>query len=389
MLLFVSPSATLTVTVAATPLSLQKTTLVGESTQGSNVDFTTQVVTAAETSQFQAAPSGTHDIPAGKASGSVVFESKIPGPADFTIYKNQEFDTPAGIKFFVTQDTPVFVPAPSSGTGSYSDPSNAVPVQDGTGELKGNVGSNTITVWPGTSNPCDSHHSPPPPVPCAPSDLIVTNPQPASGGTDATHQTVASDADLASWNNQVNALKQTLTAKVNSDMQNTAGSDIFALDPNGGGRVLTCDVNPPLPNSGDQFASTQISVSCHGKGSAFSKQDIHQVAINYLNAQKPQGEQLALDQCSIPDVKVNNANEDGHVVVNFPTSPSCFSTPVVQLDKSTLTCSTPDNARKKLQGQFVEISSVQIDETPFSLPFLPCFSSRISMNVNYVAKQSP
>ncbi|TMC49699.1 MAG: hypothetical protein E6J14_05610 [Chloroflexi bacterium] len=380
LLFLVAPSAKVTVDLAATPVAVNPT--VQGSTDPSNQNQPDHVVTAVATSdanqQFQANPTGTKDVPATPATGAVVFMTDLPNGANFTIPKNETFQTSdASVTFFATADTPVQIPPGGA-------PSNPVPVQDGAAEAKGNLPANSITQWP--QNPCRPGGANS--DVCRPSDLTVSNPQPTSGGADQKHLVVASAQDVAGWNQQVQTLEKQLGDRVKADMQNKQHGLTPAVDPGGSGTTLSNDVSPPVPKAGDEFAPANLTVTVHGKGVFYNPADIRKVVEQDLSGQVPQGETLA-NQPKIGAVKVTQALDDGTVI--FSVDGSGFSEPTFDISglKDQLTGKSGGDARKLLR-QRLGADRVQNVDISQSIPFfvLPYFSSRIELQIMPIEKPS-
>lgn len=375
LLFLVAPSATVTITLTATPIStsnpVQGTT--DANLAGTADHVLTVVAIADETNQFQAKPTGQKTLPATAASGNVVLQTDLKNVADFTVPKGTEFDsnTTPQIKFYATQDTVVHFGDPDQNGISTSNP---IPVQDGKAEAAGNLPANTITQWPG--NPCGPGGQYK--GVCAPSDLTVTNPQPTSGGADAKQVTTASANDVQGWQAQVTTLKQQLGDKAKQDMAAKAGTGkVPAVDPGGSGQTITYDITP-LPNADDQYQTSTITVTVHGKGAFYDPGDVKKVALADLTGQKAAGEQLAPDP-KIPDPKVTQASDDGTVIFSEPASG--YSEPIIDVqglkDKfAGHSQSDVKSIAREVIGS--SVTDVQVDQ---HIPFfvLPFFSSRIEV----------
>jgi len=382
LLFLVAPSATVTITLTATPISssnpIQGTT--DANLAGSPDHVLTIVASADETNQFQAKPTGQKTLPATAASGNVVLQTDLKNVADFTVPKGTEFDsnTTPQIKFYATQDTVVHFGDPDQNGISTSNP---IPVQDGKPEAAGNLPAGTITQWPG--NPCgpDGQYK----GVCAPSDLTVSNPAPTTGGADAKQVTTASANDVQGWQQQVTTLKQQLGDKVKADMAGKAGNGKMpALDPGGSGQTISYDITP-LPKADDQYQTTTITVTVHGKGAYYDPSAVKQVALADLNSQKAAGEQLA-PGATVPEPKITQASDDGTVIFSEPVSG--YSEPVIDVqglkDKfAGHSQSDVKSLAKETIGSSVQ--DVQIDQ---HIPFfvLPFFSSRIEVKQNVIQK---
>jgi hypothetical protein len=382
LLFLVAPSATVTITLTATPVStsnpIQGTTDANLANSPDHV--LTTVASADESNQFQAKPTGQKTLPATAATGNVVLQTDLKNVADFTVPKGTEFDsnTTPQIKFFATQDTVVHFGDPDSNGISTSNP---IPVQDGKPEGAGNLPANTITQWPG--NPCGPNGQYK--GVCAPSDLTATNPQPTGGGADAKQVTTASASDVQQWQKQVDDLKSQLTDKAKQDLLAKAGNGkVAAGDPGGGGQTISNDITP-LPKADDQYQPTTISVAVHAKGAFYSVAEVKKVAMDDLNAQVAKGEQLAPNP-KVPDPKITQASDDGTVI--FSLNATGYSEPVIDVQGLKDRFTGKGQADVKRIAREIIGSPVQDVTIEQHIPFfvLPFFSGHIEVEQKVIQK---
>jgi hypothetical protein len=377
----VAPSAKVTITLAATPLTANPT-IQGSpnpANAGQADHIVTSVVTSAQSAVFTAKPTGTQPVPATAATASVMLQTDLPTVAPFTVPKGEEFDTKDNppIKFYATQDTVVTVPPPGLGQ-QYGAPSNPIPVADGTAEAKGNVSANTITQWPG--NPCASN------MVCTPKDLKSTNPAAATGGADAKTNVVASAPDVSGWTAQVTQSEQTLTNQAKQDMQTKGAGKTFAVDPGGNGTTVACAVTPALPTANAVFVTTQETVACNGKAAVYNPSDITTDVKADLQGQVAQGDSLATDSINCTKPAVTQAADDGTVVLSVQCT--SFSRQNIDLNalKGQLTAKSPSDARNIIQHRLNHVQNVTISQSPVPFFWLPLFSSRIEIDEAFVAQ---
>jgi hypothetical protein len=380
LLFLVAPSATVTITMTAAPVTtsnpIQGTT--DANLAGSPDHVLTTVVSADESNQFQAKPTGQKTLPATAASGQVIMQTDLKNVADFTVPKGTEFDTNTNpqLKFYATQDTVVHFGEPDS-TGIST--SNPIPVQDGKPEAAGNVGPNTITQWPG--NPCGPSGQYK--GVCAPSDLTVTNREATTGGADAKNVTTASGGDVSGWQKQVEDFKAQLTDKVKADLAAKAGpGKVAALDPGNSGVTVSYDITP-LPKPDEQYQTTTINVAVHGKGAYFNPEEVKKVAEADLKALVSQGEQLAPNP-KVPEPKVTQASDDGTVI--FSVTATGYSEPVIDVQglKNRFTGKSQTDVKritKEIIGTPVQDVTIEQHIPFFVLPF---FSGHIEVKQNVV-----
>jgi hypothetical protein len=401
LLFLVAPSATVTVRLAANTVKVSQLiqgTSDPTAAAGPN-HVLTKVVTADESQSFQAKPTGTKAIPAAAATGSVVLSTDLaPFGACITgIRKGQTAFTTSGsppVVFLAAADVTsnsqrpdchgLYLPPPQGGA-RYGAPSDPVPVVAQVPGEKGNVPAQAIDQWP--QNPCNAPPSGSPDQiqTCSSSDIVVSNPQPTSGGVDAHTVTVVSDADRASFQQQVDGLEKQLSEKVKQDLQAKAPHLTFAVDPTGGGLAITTDVQPPLPNVGDEYQPTTITVSAHGRAAMYNPDDLRKVLDDDLAAAVPKDQQLIANPSPHADqITVTQAGDDGTVIFNATIT--AYSRPAI--DFARLRDRLAGKSRSAAFGVVEEVfgsqvQGVEVSEAfPFSiLPVLPLFSSRIDVVV--------
>ena len=243
------------------------------------------------------------------------------------------------------------------------------------------MAAGTITYWP--QNPCQQQPGNPPPA-CTPDEFSVTNPEATTGGADSKQETVASASDVNSWNQQVTQIENTLTNQVTAQMQSQAAGKTFAVDPAGGGKTISYSVSPQLPSAGEQFATSQVSVAAAAKVSVYNPADVTRDLSADLQAQVSQGDQLAPGKLSTQPCSVTQAADDGTVVLGCAATD--FSQPIVNLAglKTQLVGKNPGDANKIIQSGVDKVQDVKVSEFPFTLFYLPFFSSRIEIDENFV-----
>jgi len=394
LIFLVAPTATVTITLNPQPVKIsrliQGTT---DTTAASGPDHVlTQVVSADESSQFQAKPTGIKQIPAAAASGSIVMTTDLrpEGACLQNIRKGQTTFTTQGstaVVFLAAADVTsnsqnpncpgLYIPPPT-GSSDYGPPSDPVPVAAQSPGSAGNVAAQAINQWP--SNPCNQSPF------CSPKDLQVSNPQATSGGVDAHNITVASQQDVQQFQSQVDTLNKQLTDKVKQDMQAKSAGYSFAIDPTGQGQTLTTEVQPPLPNAGDQYSPTTIQVSAHGKAAMYKPQDVKKVINDDVVGQIPKDRQLATTPPpDTHDITITQSGDDGTVIFN--ATETAFTQPM--FDFNNLKDRFAGKSKRSVCDIVEQVFASQVEPisqnctVQQSIPFfvLPFFSSRIEVNV--------
>jgi len=404
LLLFMtlSPSAKVTVTIAATPLSvnstIQGTTNAALSNTADHV--LTSVVTSTASSTFQATPTGTLPVAAVPASAKVVFSTDNPGGYSFQLPQGNEIQTQDGsTTFVVTKATFICIgtngaaAAPGS-CGAGVQPNSTATVQDNTPGSAGNgTAAGSLTNWP--SNPCPSPEPPPPQRNQLCIDqqnhyhaINVTNPNAPTGGVDAKTVTSASATDVSNWSQQVTAVEASLTSQLNGDLQAKANGKAFAVDPAGNGKTVVFAVTPPLPAVNAPYTATTITVSANGEAVAYDPVAVNNDVLADLNKLLKPGQQLAPGKLSAPPCTVTQASTTGTIVL--ACSATDFGQPNVDLNslKTLLTGRNPGSAQKIVEDKFPAVQSVHVSMSPFQLFYMPLFASRIEITENFVAASS-
>ena len=406
LLLFfiLSPSATITVTLAGSPLAVNPT--IQGSTDPNQAKapdhILTQVLTATGTGNFNASPTGQKTLPATAASGTVAVQfsgNTQPNGVLGQIPQGTQFQNSDGsIVFKATQDVALCYPASGQSSCGSIPGNNAVPVQDQLPESKGNVAPGTLTSWP--KDPCNPANNPTNNAlssgnyapECfdksgAEHDYFsVGNPSATTGGADQKQVTTASASDVSNWQNQVQSVENNLTSQVNSQLQGQASGRSFAVDPSNGGKSLTFDVKPPLPSSDQQFAATQITITANAKAVVYNPQDPQKNMLADVKAQVSQGDQLGTGSFKAGTCQVTQADVDGTVILSC--SATGFSQPIVDLNglRGQLTGKNPGDANKIIQSKVDKVQDVEVTEFPFKLWYLPFSSSRITINEHFVSQ---
>ena len=405
LLFLVAPSATVTITINANPVKvshlIQGTT---DPTAAAGPDHVaTQVVEADESQSFQAKPTGQKQIAAAPAQGSIVMTTDLrPQGACITgIHKGQTFfqtgaNPPvvllANADIVTNSQNPqcqgLYIPPPApDANGGYGAPSDPVPVVAQVAGSAGNVPAGAVNVWP--NNPCNPPPSPPPDFvqTCTAKDITVGNPQATAGGVDQHTVTVASDSDVQQFKQSQQNLDNQLRDKVKTDMTAKAPNDVFAVDPSNQGVTLTDDVSPALPNPGDQYSATQITVHVHGKAAMYNLDDVKRdINDDLKHEQISPDEELVTDPRPATTVSITQAADDGTVVFN--ASETGFTQPIVDTAglKNSLSGKSKSSAVQTVREVFGGDKTVQNVDISQSIPFfvLPLFSSRIEVDVKVV-----
>jgi hypothetical protein len=410
VLLFMTlaPSAKITITIDATPLSVSPT-IQGSPTAASATlpdHVLTGIVTSTAQSSFQAAPTGTLNIPAAAATAKVVFGTDDPDGFQFALPQGNEIEAAGGSPVFAVVGTTYICigpngNAPPSGVCNGSKANATASVADTQpGALANPIAANTLTGWP--SDPCPT---PEPPnaadIPNFPyyacfgaSDhqyhaITVTNPSASTLGTNATTTTSASATDVANWNAEITTIEATLATQIQTDLNARAAGKTFAKDPTGGGETISYALSPPkLPAVNAAFTATTIQVVATATAAIYDPVAVRNDVIADLDKLVKPGDELAPGKLSTPPCTVTQANVNGTVIL--ACSATDYSQPQVNLDtlKAQLTGRNPGNAQKIVESNIVKVQNVKVSEWPFQLFYLPLRASQIAIDENIVAVAS-
>jgi hypothetical protein len=381
-----APSAKITITIAATPLSVNSTiqgsTNATVATQPDHV--LTGVVTGSRNQQFQATPTGTTTLPAVAARVTLLFSTDSTTDILFTLDPND----PTASQVQTADQSITFVPArktticigpnnPPLANECQQHPFNTsapyVALSPGTA---GNVGTGSLTSWSG--DPC-------PGVTCPPrTHLSVVNDAGASGGADAKQVPAANATDVANWTAQVTQVESSLATQLQTDLQAKAAGKVFAKDPTGNGGLTSYSVKPVLPTAGAPFTATTIVVTAAAEAAIYDPIAVRNDVIADLDKLVKPGDQLAPGRLTTPPCAVTLANVNGTVIL--ACSATDFSQPTVNLNmlKAQLTGRSPGNAQRIVQSNIAKVQNVHVSEWPFQLFYLPLRASQIAIDENFV-----
>ena len=390
-----APSAKVTITIAATPLSvsstIQGTTNPAAAAAGDHV--LTGVVSSAGSSQFTATPTGTKTLPALAAKATLTFSTDATTDISFTLpagnASSQVQSADQSTTFGPARSTVICIGPqnpPPTNSACGANPYNATaPYVDLTAGANGNVGSGTLTLWQG--DPC------PNPLLCPGIHISVTNNAQATGGADPKQVTAASATDVANWTAQVTTVEAQLSSQMQAELVAHAAGKPIARDPAGNGEATAFVVTPqPFPPAvGAQFAATQVTVKGASEAAIYDLAAVHNDVIADLNKLIKPGDVLATGSLTTPPCAVTQANVNGTVIL--ACSATAFSQPQVNLNalKAQLTGRNPSTAQSIVQGNVAKVQGVTVSEWPFKLFYLPLRASQIDIVENFVAPttQSP
>jgi baseplate J-like protein len=341
------PTATVTLFVQGTAIKEDVTLLGAPGTAAGSTDhFDTQAVHASESQTLPGTATGQKQVPAQPSTGTVTFTHNcfFPGCED-TVPKGWIVKT-AGGKKYATQKA-------VSMKGSGSADTGVVAVAPG---ADGNTEAGTITRIDGD-----------------PYFWSVTNKNATTGGADARTATVIQQSDIDSIKD---AYAKDAVPRV-TDQLNAKAPGLKVV-PVGNGVQPTITVDRRV---GDEVAGFGVTVKVSGDGVAFDEKTVNSMLKAALQRKLQQGQQLTNTLTS--KYEPIDANPDGHITLNGHVEG--FYTPVIRQDqvRSHLKGSNLSNARAYLLSQPHAVSA-RVTQQPYALPWLPLFSSRITVKVQEV-----
>ena len=398
-----APSAKITITIDATPLSVSPTiqgiTSAASATLPDHV--LTGIVTSTAQSTFLATPTGTLNIPAVAATAKVVFSTDDPNGYQFSLPEGNEIEPAGGGSpvFAAVNTTYICIGpnggAPPSGVCNGSKPNATASVADPqAGALSSAVAADELTDWP--SDPCPS----PQPVShswpvCASVAAFITtrsrSPTRARRRSAPMRPPPRAQAPptLPTGTPRSPRLKERSPHRSRQTSTRGRPARYSPRDPTGGGETISYALSPPkLPAVNAAYTATTIQVVASATAAIYDPVAVRNDVIADLDKLVKPGDELAPGKLSTPPCTVTQANVNGTVIL--ACSATDYSQPQVNLDtlKAQLTGRNPGNAQKIVESNIQKVQNVKVSEWPFQLFYLPLRASQITIDENIVAVAS-
>jgi hypothetical protein len=346
------PTATATVLVSGTAVK-QDVTLLGVpgTTSASGNQFATQAIHAEDSQTLPGVPTGQKAIPEVAASGSVKFSLSC-FLCQETIPKGWIVESADASKRYATQKTVTMVGPLGSATVAI------VAVKGG---ADGNTDKGTIVKIEGNTD----------------DNLGVTNPDPTTGGADARTATIIQQSDIDSIKD---AYSRDAIPKVTDQLNSKAQSQKLILVGKGVQASVTSD-----HKAGEEVPGFTVTVKVAGDGVAFDEKVVKQMLKAALERKISQGSQLTSSGTFTYDAI--DATTDGHITLNGHASG--FYTPVFLQTaiRGHLKGMSPAKAHAFLQS-LPNVVDARVTQSPYGLPWLPLFSSHITLKIEEVSSNS-
>ena len=349
------PTATATVIVSGTPIK-QDVTLLGlpGTALASANQFATQALHAEQSQSLPGTPTGQKQIPAQPAVGSVTFSYSCSFFCD-----NQPKAIAAGTmvstadaKHYTTQKA-ISVASPH---GSAS-----VQVQAMVAGPSGNTDAHTINV---IDNSRDFN-------------LTVDNTAATAGGADPRTAIIIQQSDLDSIRD---AYARDAIPAITDQLNSKAQGLKLVLVGQGVQASVTSD-----HKVGEEVPGFTVTVKVAGDGVAFDEKVVKQLLKTALQRKISQGSQLTSNLTTT--YEAIDATTDGHITLNGHVSG--FYTPVFLQSniRGHLKGLSPAKAHAFLQS-LPNVVDARVAQSPYGLPWLPLFSSRITLKIEEVSSSS-
>ena len=346
------PTANATLFVSGTAVK-QDLTLLGVpgSASASGNQFATQAIHAEDSQTLPGVPTGQKQIPEAAATGTAKFSLSC-FLCQETVPKGWIVETADASKRYATQKSVTMVGPLGSATVAI------VAVKGG---LDGNTDKGTIVKIEGNTD----------------DNLGVTNPDPTTGGTDARTATIIQQSDIDSIRD---AYSRDAIPKVTDQLNSKAQGQKLILVGKGVQANVTSD-----HKAGEEVGGFTVTVKVAGDGVAFDEKVVKQMLKAALERKISQGSQLTANPTLT--YEAIDATTDGRITLNGHASG--FYTPVFLQTaiRGHLKGMSPAKAHAFLQS-LPNVVDARVTQSPYGLPWLPLFSSRITLKIQEVSSNS-
>ena len=344
------PTASAIVSVQGTPIKTDFTLLGAPGTAPGSADhFATQALHVSQQQTYPGTPTGQKQIDAVRATGTVVFKNNSGVRVDFV---KRTVSTPDGIEFLTQKEVD------NVASGHSTPPIPVVAVNSG---ASGNVAAGKITVIEGNEDPF----------------ISVTNENATTGGADARTATIIQQSDIDGVRDVYakDAVPQA-TDQLNSKAQ---GLKVVLV---GSGVQATATSDHKV---GEEVPGMTITAKVAGDAVAYDEKVVNAMLKEALLHKVPQGSQLTTGFTS--KYEATGATADGHITLNGHVSG--FYTPIFlePAIRAHLKGMSPSKGRAFLQS-LPNVVDARVTQSPFGLPWLPLFSSRITLKIQEVSNTS-
>ena len=345
------PTATATLIVSATPIKEDITLRGAVGNPNSGDQFATKTISESESQTLPGVPTGQKQIAAVPSSGTVTFSLNCFLCTE-TVPKGWTVETADGSRKYATQKSVTLI-GPSSAA--------SVPIIATTGGAGGNVDKNTIVKIDGNTD----------------DNLGVTNPDPTTGGVDARTATIIQQSDIDAVRD---AYAKDAVPRIQDQMNSKAqGLKLVIV---GGAPQVSVTTDKKV---GDEVSGFSVTLKVTGDGIAFDDKTVKALLRSAAERKIPQGTQLTSNvNLSYEPI---DASADGHVTLNGHASGFYIPRFIDANIRSHIKGMSPAKAHAFLQT-LPNVVDARITQTPFGLPWLPFFTSHITLKVQEVDSPS-
>jgi hypothetical protein len=346
------PTANATLLVSGTPIK-QDVTLLGVpgTTSASGNQFATQALHAEDSQTLPGVPTGQKQVPAVPSTGQVVITSRCVFCLGQDVRKGLIVFTDSG-KRYATQAVAHIGP----GYGAK----DTVPITAVSGGTDSNTEAHSIT---------NIENGDP--------DLKVDNPQPTIGGLDARTATIIQDSDI---NSIRDAYSRDAIPRVTDQLNSKAQGLKLVLVGKGVQASVTSD-----HKAGEEVPGFTATAKVAGDGVAFDEKVIKQMLEAALERKISQGSQLTSNVTTT--YEAIDATIDGHITLNGHASGFYTRVLLQTAIRGHLKGMSPAKAHAFLQS-LPNVVDARVTQSPYGLPWLPLFSSRITLKIQEVSSNS-
>jgi hypothetical protein len=349
------PTASAIVSVQGTPIKTDITLLGAPGTAAGSPDhFSTQPLNASQQQTFPGTPTGQKHIDAVTASGTVVFTLGC-GPISCS------YTVPAGTDVSTASSTDKHYVTQKAAHVSSGHPASAPIVAVKAGVI-GNTELGTIR-YVNNNNP---------------DGLVgVDNPSALTNGADERTATIISQSDIDGVRD---VYAKDGVPQVTDQLNSKAKGLKLVLVAPGVQASATADhkVN-------EEVTGFTITAKVSGDAVAYDEKVVNALLNAALVHKVPQGSQLTAGVSS--KYEATGASADGHITLNGHVSgfyAPIFIQPAI---RAHLKGMSPSKGRAFLQS-LPNVVDAQVTQSPFGLPWLPLFSSRITLKIQEVSSSS-
>ncbi|HYM50166.1 MAG TPA: baseplate J/gp47 family protein [Candidatus Limnocylindrales bacterium] len=342
------PTADVRLTVTGTPLKTDMQLIGQPNPVSGTIDhFPTQAISATESLTAQGTATGQKQIPAIAATGQVVFKNNSHFVVQFP--RNTEVGAGGNVRFRTQAATEFLLPGSSS---------KSIPITAENAGASGDVAANAITII----YPTDQTQ-----------DFAVNNAQATGGGADQRVATVIQQSDI-------DAVSQALTSQLNPKVQDD-------LNGKAKGQHLIAPDQPKVQTQtdhqlGDETANFNMTMTITASGVTFDNAQVTRLLRDALQRKVPVGSQLLQDPQQT-SYDVAQATSDGNVTLNGHASGYTVIVFSQEAMRAHMKGHSPSSARAFLQG-LPNVVDVNLRQDPIGLPWLPFFSSHITIHIQEV-----